>query len=144
MTDSYLEVLDRALIDRILALHEIDELIGLAKDLGLSQEQTEVVHCDYLAALARQAYADGELTDAEIADLLVVADLLDLGDEEGAGRASGRGEGEREGGGRAFAAARPSAPSLWSPGTASSSRARYQGQPGGADPDRPRRWACGP
>jgi DNA polymerase-3 subunit epsilon len=82
VTDSYLEVLDRALIDRILALHEIDELIGLAMDLGLSQEQTEVAHRDYLAALARQAYDDDELTDAEIADLLVVAELLGIGDEE--------------------------------------------------------------
>ncbi len=81
-TDSYLEVLDRALIDRILALHEIDELIDLAKHLGLSQEQTEVAHRDYLAALTRQAYADGELTDGEIADLLVVADLLGIGDPE--------------------------------------------------------------
>ena len=82
VTDSYLEVLDRALIDRILALHEIDELIDLARDLGLSHEQTEVAHRDYLAALARQAYVDGELTDTEIADLLVIADLLGIGDEE--------------------------------------------------------------
>ena len=42
-TDSYLEVLDRALIDRVLTLHEVDELIELALSLGLSRQQTEAV-----------------------------------------------------------------------------------------------------
>jgi DNA polymerase-3 subunit epsilon len=82
VTDDYLEVLDRALIDRILALHEMDELIALARDLGLSREQTDVAHRDYLGALARQAWADGAVSDAEIADLLVVADLLGIGDDD--------------------------------------------------------------
>lgn len=82
VTDSYLELLDRALIDRVLALHEIDELIAFAKDLGLSQEQAVVAHHDYLAALARQAWADRALTDEETADLLVVGDLLGISDEE--------------------------------------------------------------
>lgn len=82
VTDSYLEVLDRALIDRILALHEMDELIGLARELGLSREQTDVAHRDYLDALVRQAWSDGVLTDAETADLRVVAELLGIGEAE--------------------------------------------------------------
>ena len=82
VTDSYLEVLDRALIDRILALHEMDELIALARDLGLSKEQTDAAHRDYLDALVRQAWADGRLTDAETADLGVIAGLLGIGEPE--------------------------------------------------------------
>jgi DNA polymerase III subunit epsilon len=82
VTDSYLEVLDRALIDRILALHEMDELIGLARDLGLSTEQTDLAHRGYLDALVRQAWSDGVLTDAETADLRVVAGLLGINEPE--------------------------------------------------------------
>ena len=82
VTDSYLEVLDRALIDRILALHEMDELVALARDLGLSKEQTDVAHRDYLGALVRQAWADGVLTDAETADLGIIAELLGIGEPE--------------------------------------------------------------
>ena len=81
-TDSYLEVLDRALIDRILALHEMDELISLARDLGLSREQTDAAHRDYLDALVRQAWVDGRLADAETADLGVIAGLLGIGEPE--------------------------------------------------------------
>ena len=82
VVDSYLEVLDRALIDRILALHEVDELVGLARDLGLSIEQTDVAHHDYLDALVWQAVNDGVLTDGETADLLAVAGLLGIGEAE--------------------------------------------------------------
>ena len=82
VTDSYLEVLDRALIDRILALHEMDELIALARDLGLSQEQTDAAHRDYLDALVRQAWVDGRLTEDETADLARIAGLLGIGEPE--------------------------------------------------------------
>lgn len=105
VTDSYLEVLDRALIDRILALHEMDELIGLARGLGLSSEQTDIVHRDYLDALVRQAWADGALTDGETADIRVVADLLGIAEPElqASIRAAARGVGGRAG----FASRRP-------------------------------------
>ncbi len=66
--DSYLDVLDRALIDRVLTLHEIDELIELAPGLGLSREQTDAAHDSYVAALARQAWADGVVTQEEMDD----------------------------------------------------------------------------
>ena len=92
-------MLDRALIDRIIALHEMDELIGLARDLGLSREQTDVAHRDYLDALVRQAWADGRLTDAETADLLLVASLLGVGEAERqeSVRAAAEGVGGRSG-----------------------------------------------
>ncbi|MFA4965911.1 MAG: exonuclease domain-containing protein, partial [Thermoleophilia bacterium] len=104
VTDSYLEVLDRALIDRILALHEMDELIALARDLGLSRQQTHRAHRDYLDALVRQAWSDGALNDAETADLLVVASLLGIGESELQGSVRAAAEGA---GGRAGSACRP-------------------------------------
>jgi DNA polymerase-3 subunit epsilon len=99
VTDSYLEVLDRALIDRILALHEMDELIGLARDLGLSRQQTDAAHRDYLEALVRQAWADGELSDAEIADIRHIAGLLGIDEPElqGSIQAAAQGVGPRAG-----------------------------------------------
>ncbi len=79
-TDSYLDVLDRALIDRVLTLHEIDELIELATSLGLSREQTDAAHDSYMAALARQAWADGVVTQDEMDDLVLVGGLLGVGE----------------------------------------------------------------
>ena len=78
VVDSYLEVLDRALIDRVLALHEIDELIDLALVLGLSREQLDIAHRAYVQALVRQAWADGVVTDEETEDLLRVGALLGI------------------------------------------------------------------
>ena len=105
VTECYLEVLDRALIDRILALHEMDELVGLARDLGLSQQQTEVAHRDYLDALVRQAWGDGALSDAETADLALIAGLLGIGEAEL--QHSVREAAEGAGGGRAGYACSP-------------------------------------
>jgi DNA polymerase-3 subunit epsilon len=79
-TDSYLDVLDRALIDRVLTLHEIDELIELATSLGLSREQTDAAHDSYVAALARQAWADGVVTQDETDDLVLVGGLFGVGE----------------------------------------------------------------
>ena len=140
VTDSYLEVLDRALIDRILALHEMDELIGLARGLGLSREQTDIVHRDYLDALVRQAWADGALTDAETSDLRVVADLLGIAEPElqVSIRAAVRGVG-----GPAPPAVRLSGPSLSSPATASSSPARRRASAATSSATRPGGSACG-
>lgn len=82
VVDSYLEVLDRALIDRVLALHEIDELIDLALSLGLSREQTDAAHRVYLQALVQQAWADGVVTDEETEDLLIAGGLLGVAGAE--------------------------------------------------------------
>lgn len=98
-------MLDRALIDRILALHEMDELIGLARDLGLSQQQTEAAHRDYLDALVRQSWGDGAQSDAETADLGLIAGLLGIGEAEL--RESLRAAAEGAGGGQAGYACSP-------------------------------------
>jgi DNA polymerase III subunit epsilon len=82
LVESYLEVLDRALIDRVLTLHEMDELLELATSLGLSREQTDAAHSDYVDALVRLAWTDGVVTDEELDDLVVVADLLGVSDDD--------------------------------------------------------------
>jgi DNA polymerase-3 subunit epsilon len=76
--DNYLEVLDRALIDRILTLPEIDELTELAVSLGISHEQVRGAHHEYLETMVARARADGVITAEELADLRLLADLLGL------------------------------------------------------------------
>lgn len=75
-TESYLHVLDRALLDRDLSLHEEAELILVATNLGLSREQAVSCHRDYIQSLARLALQDGEITSDELDDLHNVANLL--------------------------------------------------------------------
>lgn len=79
--DSYLEVLDRALIDRILTLHEIDELVELASSLGLSQDQVHAAHRRYVEAMLKLARSDGIITAEEMADLRLLTELLGLSAE---------------------------------------------------------------
>lgn len=77
-TDSYLAVLETALLDDVLAEHEKDELVALASDLGLGRKQVEDLHRQYLGALAQIAWEDGVVTPAERERLARVADLLGL------------------------------------------------------------------
>jgi len=74
----YLALLDRCLLDRHISAHESEALVMLAEDLGLSRTTCAQLHLDYFDQLTRVAWADGVLTTDEIADLLQVADLLDL------------------------------------------------------------------
>jgi DNA polymerase-3 subunit epsilon len=67
--DSYLDVLEMALLDRYLSAHEIDSLLAVAASHGLDRQAIEVLHQDYLIAMARVALEDG---------LLHVATLLGL------------------------------------------------------------------
>ncbi|MET0236144.1 MAG: hypothetical protein ABW224_15980 [Kibdelosporangium sp.] len=80
--DEYLAVLDRALLDRHLSETEQDELVAVAKDLGLQRGETQELHRRYLVALAKRAWADGLVTDAERDDLRQVTMLLGLGEDE--------------------------------------------------------------
>jgi DNA polymerase-3 subunit epsilon len=75
---NYLALLDRCLIDRQLSAHEAQALVLLAGELGLSRHRCELLHHEYFAALARIAWADGVLTTDEMADLVDVANLLDI------------------------------------------------------------------
>ncbi|AWB89679.1 exonuclease domain-containing protein [Salinibacterium hongtaonis] len=74
----YLALLDRCLLDRHFSAHEAQGLVALAERLGLSRDTCANLHIDYFQQLVRVAWADGVLTDDEIADLMLVADLLDV------------------------------------------------------------------
>lgn len=90
--DQYLALLDNVLLDRHISETEADTLIDLADTLDLSRADLLSLHCQYLKALAFEAVDDGVLTDAEVADLTTVAELLGLSKSdvvdsiEGAGR----------------------------------------------------------
>jgi len=72
----YLALLDLALLDRQLSVHETRRLVERAAGLGINRSSAEQLHLDYFGAVAAAAWADGVLTDAEVADLYAVGDLL--------------------------------------------------------------------
>jgi DNA polymerase-3 subunit epsilon len=80
VVDSYLAVLDEALLDRYISVEEADSLVAVAGRLG----NGPVVGADRappgLAALVEAAWEDGELTPAELGDIHQVAALLGLGE----------------------------------------------------------------
>lgn len=80
--DTYLAVLDRALLDRHVSATEADALVDLAAQLGIDRRTAIALHRGYLRALAAAALADGVLTDAERQDLRRVAALLLLPEAE--------------------------------------------------------------
>ncbi|WP_116201363.1 exonuclease domain-containing protein [Amycolatopsis circi] len=76
--DAYLAMLDAALLDRDISVTEGDMLVDLAHDLGLHRNELVALHLSYVRDLAREAWADEIVTDAERHDLLTVATLLAL------------------------------------------------------------------
>jgi DNA polymerase-3 subunit epsilon len=76
--DSYLALLDRALIDRRISATESDALVTAAAALRLSRADVLALHAGYLTELATAALSDGTVSDAERDDLLSVAGLLGL------------------------------------------------------------------
>jgi DNA polymerase III subunit epsilon len=76
--ETYLALLDRALVDRLISATESDALVALATTLHLDRPAVLELHTGYLEDLAWVALADGVLTDAEQADLASVAQLLGL------------------------------------------------------------------
>lgn len=76
--ESYLEVLESALLDHYLSCHEEDALVEMADGLGLSRRMLDEIHQQYLRSMAGVALADGVVTNDERADLLHVAELLGL------------------------------------------------------------------
>jgi DNA polymerase III subunit epsilon len=77
--DAYLDLLDRALLDRHISATEADALIVVAEQLDLGRYEVIALHENYLQALAVAALADGVVTDEEHDDLVSVAALLGLG-----------------------------------------------------------------
>lgn len=77
--DSYLDVLESALLDRFLSTHEEEALIETASGLGLDRRRLDAIHRDYLLSMSAVALEDGVVTKAELQDLETVARLLGLG-----------------------------------------------------------------
>lgn len=74
----YLALLDRCLLDRQLSVHESNALVTLAKQLGIGRETCVALHSEYFDQLTAIAWADGELTTSEMADLVAVGEALGI------------------------------------------------------------------
>lgn len=74
----YVNILERALSDRIITAEESRELFEVANELGISRAQVAEIHQSYLSRLVRFYLMDGHLSRSEIGDLEKVASLLDL------------------------------------------------------------------
>ena len=75
---AYLELLDRALEDRLITTTEAEILLATAKEWGLGRAQVLEAHRAYLAALVHAALADGVVTRVERTDLEAVTEMLGL------------------------------------------------------------------
>jgi DNA polymerase-3 subunit epsilon len=76
--DSYLALLDWALVDRRISATESDALVAAAEAMHLGRGEVIALHHAYLAGIAQAALADGVVTDAERRELDEVATLLGL------------------------------------------------------------------
>lgn len=74
----HLALLDPRLLDRRLSVHEAGQLLELAESLGIGRETSEHLRRLYFDDVARIAWADGELTTGEVADLVTVGELLSI------------------------------------------------------------------
>jgi DNA polymerase-3 subunit epsilon len=82
VVDSYLALLDEALLDRYISVSEADSLVAAAADVGMDRASALAAHRLYLAALAEVAWEDGEVSPAELRDLREVAVLLGLAESD--------------------------------------------------------------
>lgn len=76
--ESYLEILEAALLDRYLSTFEEQALMQMAELLGLDATDLRGIHRTYLEGLAAVALEDGIVTEDERADIDRVAELLGL------------------------------------------------------------------
>jgi DNA polymerase-3 subunit epsilon len=72
----YLCLLDRVLEDRMLTPEEAKSLHEAAKTWGMAQNDVAGAHQAFLWAVARQAKADGVISDLERVDLMTLCELL--------------------------------------------------------------------
>jgi DNA polymerase-3 subunit epsilon len=75
---AYLEILDRVLEDRRLEDTEIESLITLATNYGLTHADVMDCHRNYVMQLVKIAMADRVISEAERSDLSTVIRLLGL------------------------------------------------------------------
>ena len=76
---SYMVALDSALLDREISRSEGKQLLASAEAAGLSRGTVARLHQDYLRAVAKEALADGVVTDEERSELNAVAAALGFG-----------------------------------------------------------------
>lgn len=76
--NDYVVYLARALSDLSLTNREVDELVRIARELGLSIEEVALVHRDYFSKLVTLAWLDGTLSEFEKAELDAVAKQLGI------------------------------------------------------------------
>ncbi|WP_165841691.1 exonuclease domain-containing protein [Corynebacterium heidelbergense] len=71
--DAYIELLQRALADEHIDGEEVEELLDLAKGLGISREEAVQIHREFAHSLALLAWADGVVTPEEREQLATTA-----------------------------------------------------------------------
>lgn len=76
--DTYLAVLELALVDGFLAEHEKDALVDAANASRLNRAQVMDIHREYVGAMAAVALDDHVVTDDEHAEMQRVAHMLGL------------------------------------------------------------------
>ncbi|MFN8192721.1 MAG: exonuclease domain-containing protein [Nocardioidaceae bacterium] len=76
LVESYVDVLEHALLDGFLSAHEKHDLVEIGESLGLERAQLDRVHRTYVSALAAAAWADGVVTMEEQFQLSQVAASL--------------------------------------------------------------------
>ena len=79
---TYVALLDRCLLDRLISASEGAQLAQVAAELGLTRSAVDSIQRDYFIELERRAWADGVLTDDEKADLRAVGALLQLSESD--------------------------------------------------------------
>lgn len=82
VVDSYLALLDEALLDRYISVNEADSLVAVAHELGIDRASALAAHRLYLTTLAEAAWEDGALMSEELRDIRNVAVLLGLDDSD--------------------------------------------------------------
>lgn len=75
---AYVALLDRVLEDRAIDPQEGEALVEMAGRWGITGDQIQRTHHQYLLRLAAAALADGVVTESERRDLAHVARLLDV------------------------------------------------------------------
>ncbi|MDO5030851.1 MAG: exonuclease domain-containing protein [Corynebacterium sp.] len=76
--DRYISYLAEAMVDGRLELRELANLHGIAADYGLSADDVNVLHEQYLQQLIVQAWSDGVITQHELSWLAHIAEELNI------------------------------------------------------------------
>lgn len=77
---AYADLLDEVLLDRMVTDRELEDVVSLAEEYGISRRAAEAVHREYLENLIHYALLDDTVTETEREDLQKVQRLLGLGE----------------------------------------------------------------